>query len=157
MTIRAPDFLDEMPHPVAVLQAGRKFDSAGDVDAPWPREDHGIESVLGCQPTGEQPWFARVRWDARPVEGLAAPTFPARRMTVEQESRSTRVTRPERFRGGLAIIATHCHRLEIGDAKAAAERIVLVTVELQQGRAHVAHDVAHFLLRVVAEQGHGID
>ena len=56
---------------------------------------------------------------------------------------------------GRAI--AHRHRLDVGDAEAAAEGVFLIAMELQRARAQQPHDLADLLRRVVAEQRDQID
>ena len=50
----------------------------------------------------------------------------------------------------------HRDGLEIRHAEAAAEGVVFAAVELQQVGPHVAHDLAHFVRRVIHEQRHRV-
>src|SRR5690606_41673834 len=107
--------------------------------------------------SGEKEGLLHASGDAGPVEGLPGPALAARDVAVEEEPGGARVAL---LQGGRVLahdVVAHAHRLQVRHAEGPAERVLLVAVELQQARADLAHDVAHLVDGVVAEQRHRVD
>src|SRR6478672_3001084 len=137
VAVGAPDFLDEMAHAVAILDAGRGLDAAGDVDSPRQGRQDRVENIVRGQPTRQHYRLVEGLRNAGPVERLATAAAMAFTVAVEQET--CRAGIPElQASGRLGVGISHRYGFHPRHAKSAAEAVFLVTMELQQRGPHLA-------------------
>ena len=146
--------LNKGPELDGVLDARCRFDTAGDIHRPRPRDTHSLRHIVRSETARENQRLCQILRHQHPIEELAAAPSLAKPMAIQQQASSAGIVTQTRQR---CRTRTHRNSLQVTAPELPTPGIVLVTVELQQLGLHRGNDVFHIGLLVIHEQGHGID